>query len=223
MIAQSSVAVDVAGLDPHFVPYADGLQLQLAAADRVVAGEDDGTLILLEHEHVYTAGRRARPEEYPTDGTPVVPVDRGGLVTWHGPGQLVGYPIIKLSPNRGVVDVVRALEQVIIDVSAAFGVTGYRVAGRTGVWAQAGAAEAKYAQIGLRARAHVITHGFALNCSNSLEPFGGFVPCGITDAGAATLSTLAGTEITPADVVPVITPRLVAALEELTAVEEFTA
>ncbi|GAA2180847.1 lipoyl(octanoyl) transferase LipB [Leucobacter tardus] len=216
MIAQSSVTIDVAGLDPAFVPYGDGLDLQRQAADRLDSGADDGTLILLEHEPVYTAGRRADPAEYPTDGSPVVPVDRGGLVTWHGPGQLVGYPVIRISPDRGVVDVVRALEGVLLDVSAEFGVTGHRVAGRSGVWATAGASEVKFAQIGLRARAHVITHGFALNCSNALEPFSSFIPCGITDAGAASLSTLAGTEITPADVLPVITPRLLDAIAELT-------
>lgn len=215
MIAQSSVTVDVAGLAPDLVPYTEGLELQRLAAERIAAGEDDGTLILLEHEAVYTAGRRSSPDEYPTDGSPVIPVDRGGKVTWHGPGQLVGYPVVKLGERHGVVDVVRALEQVIIDVSAELGVTGYRVEGRSGVWAKDGFAESKYAQIGLRARGPVITHGFALNCNNSLAPFGGFVPCGISDAGVASLSSLAGRDISPADVLPLITPRLTDAIEEL--------
>ena len=211
------VVVDVVGLSPDPVPYARGLELQRAAAARVVAGEDRGTVLLLEHESVYTAGRRSRRSEYPTDGTPVVPVDRGGKVTWHGPGQLVGYPVVRLRNRLGVVDFVRVLEDVLIETVAALGVEGVRIPERSGVWSRGvdGSPPEKLAQIGLHAADGIVTHGFALNCSNSLAPFAGFVPCGLTDAGVATLSTLAGRTITPAEVIPVLTPCLLRAIEEV--------
>ncbi|RGE23718.1 lipoyl(octanoyl) transferase LipB [Leucobacter sp. wl10] len=221
--APPRVEISIAGLDPGFVPYDEGLRLQREAARRARARDPErpsearGTVLLLEHEPVYTAGRRATPDEYPTDGSPVVAVDRGGRVTWHGPGQLVGYPVVVLRPGVGVVDFVRRLEGVLIDVSSEFGVCGYRVEGRTGVWARGASGDEKYAQIGLHAKDRLMTHGFALNCSNSLEPFARFVPCGIADAGVASLSTLAGTAVTPSDVVPVLLPRLLAALEEVVA------
>ncbi|WP_449278692.1 lipoyl(octanoyl) transferase LipB [Leucobacter sp. GX24907] len=213
----SPVDIVVAGVAPDLVPYPRGLELQRQAADRVTFGENRGTALLLEHEAVYTAGRRSSPDEYPDDGSPVVPVDRGGRVTWHGPGQLVGYPVIRLREQVGVVDFVRDLEQLLIDVSAEFGVAGYRIAGRSGVWAHGATGEEKFAQIGLHAKGGLVTHGFALNCSNSLEPFSNFVPCGITDAGVASLSTLAGEEIRPADVLANLRPRLAELLEEVAA------
>lgn len=210
-----SIPMIVAGLSPQFVPYERGIDLQQRAAARLIEGEDRGTVLLLEHEAVYTAGRRSLPEEYPDDGSPVVPVDRGGKVTWHGPGQLVGYPVIRLRERLNVVDFVRVLEEVLIDAVAEIGVHGYRVPGRSGVWAEQDGRELKFAQIGLHAKEGIITHGFALNCSNSLAPFDHFVPCGITDAGVASLTTLRGIETSPADVLPLIEPRLTAALEEV--------
>lgn len=191
--------------------------MQQAAVMRIEAGEDRGTVFLLEHEPVYTAGRRSLAEEYPSNGTPVVPVNRGGKVTWHGPGQLVGYPVIRLRDRLATVDFVRKLEELLIEVSAEFGVAGHRVPGRSGVWADGGEGSPprKYAQIGLHAKAGIITHGFALNCSNSLEPFTSFVPCGITDATVTTLSALAGRSITPADVLPTLVPRLTRTIEEV--------
>lgn len=204
-------------LTPGLTAYDEGLRLQREAAERVAAGEDRGTVLMLEHEAVYTAGKRSRPDEYPQDGTPVIPVDRGGKVTWHGPGQLVVYPVIRLRERLGVVDFVRELESALIDVSAAFGVIGFRVDGRSGVWADAGAlTPSKFAQIGLHTRDGIVTHGIALNCSNDLAPFANFVPCGITDAGVTTLSLLAGREIAPAEVLPVLAERF-AALVEATA------
>ncbi|WP_082305549.1 lipoyl(octanoyl) transferase LipB [Leucobacter japonicus] len=212
--------VDVIGLAPDFVEYADGLRLQAAAAERVTRGADSGTLLLLEHSAVYTAGRRADRDEYPTDGTPVVPVDRGGRVTWHGPGQLVAYPIVRLRPGAGVVDLVRSLETAIIATLDALGVDGYRVKGRSGVWCDATAPAdppAKVAQIGLHARAGVITHGLAINCSNDLAPFTQFVPCGIRDAGVTTISALAGRTVRPAEVAPILHPLVIEAIAELVA------
>ncbi|PRI10768.1 lipoyl(octanoyl) transferase LipB [Leucobacter massiliensis] len=204
-----------AGLAPEFVPYARGLELQRAAAQRVREGRDRGTVLILEHEAVYTAGRRALPEEYPSDGTPVIPVDRGGKVTWHGPGQLVVYPVIRLRERFRVVDFVRALERVIIGTAADFGVAGFLIEGRTGVWADAGApAPSKFAQIGIHTAGGVVTHGLAVNCCNDLAPFGTFIPCGIADAGVTTLSELAGRRIAPADIAPALSARLAAALAE---------
>lgn len=201
------------------VPYADGLLLQESAADRLVTGTDHGTLILLEHEAVYTAGRRSDPSDFPVDGTPVVPVNRGGKVTWHGPGQLVGYPVVRLATGVGVVDCVRALEGALLETAAAFGVTGIRIDGRAGAWAAPapGIAPVKFGQVGIHASAGIITHGVALNCSNSLDPFANFVPCGITDAGVSTLSELAGRTITPADAAPHLRSALLRALEGITA------
>lgn len=203
-------------LFPGLTPYERGLQLQREAADRVENEIDNGTVFMLEHEAVYTAGRRSSPEEYPTDGTPVVAVDRGGKVTWHGPGQLVVYPIVRLRNRLGVVDFVRDLESALIDIASDFGVTGFRVDGRTGLWADTGGlTPSKFAQIGLRARRGLVTHGIALNCNNSLDSFQSFVPCGITDAGVTTLSALSGRTITPQDVLPSVTRRFRTLLEEV--------
>ena len=207
-----------AGLAPDLVPYERGLDLQRDAAGRVRDGADRGTVLLLEHEPVYTAGRRARPEEFPRDGTPVVPVDRGGKVTWHGPGQLVVYPVIRLRERLAVVDFVRLLERVVIDAVAGFGAEGFRVPGRAGVWAaRDDDPPTKFAQIGLRTSGGVVTHGLAVNCSNALEPFAGFVPCGITDAGVTSLSALTGRTIRPSDLAPVLSARLAPALAEAAA------
>lgn len=216
-VPKGTVEIVIAGFAPDLVPYPAGLDLQRRAAARVADGEDRGTALLLEHEAVYTAGRRSTPDEYPTDGSPVIPVDRGGKVTWHGPGQLVGYPVIRLREEIGVVDFVRDLEQLLIDVSAEFGVRGYRIPGRSGAWADENGSAVKFAQIGLHAKGGLVTHGFALNCSNSLAPFERFVPCGITDAGVASLTTLTATEIAPADVLPILEPRLAELLEEVAA------
>ncbi|QIM17464.1 lipoyl(octanoyl) transferase LipB [Leucobacter insecticola] len=204
-----------AGLSPNFVPYEHGLELQNEAAARLADG-DPGTLLILEHDAVYTAGRRSLPEEYPNDGTPVVPVSRGGKVTWHGPGQLVAYPVVRLNNRFGLVDFIRTLEQVIIDTASDFGVTGRRIEGRTGVWADPdGLPAEKFAQIGIRVSEGIVTHGLAVNCSNSLTPFESFVPCGITDAGVTTMSRLTGRTITPSDVAPALVQHLTAALQEV--------
>lgn len=210
------MSVAFAELLSGLTPYEEGLRLQQQAATRLESHIDNGTVFMLEHEPVYTAGRRSDPAEYPTDGTPVVPVDRGGKVTWHGPGQLVVYPIVRLRNRLGVVDFVRDLESTLIAVAADFGVTGFRVAGRTGLWADTGGlTPSKFAQIGLRARQGLVTHGIALNCNNDVAPFTSFVPCGITDAGVTTLSALAGRTITPQDVLPSVKERFRTLLEEV--------
>jgi lipoyl(octanoyl) transferase len=164
----------------------------------VVAKTRPDTVILLEHSSVYTAGKRTEDSERPDDGTQVIEVDRGGKLTWHGPGQLVGYPIMKLPEPFDVVGYVRFLEQVLIDVCGDFGLATERVAGRSGVWTKAGDAHLKVAAIGIRVSERVAMHGFALNCSNSLEAYEHIVACGIDDAGTSSISELTGKLVTPA-------------------------
>ena len=187
-----------AGLDPDFVPYLDGLALQRTIHKEVVQGTRPDTCILLEHEGVYTAGKRTEDSERPDDGTEVIDVDRGGKITWHGPGQLVGYPIMKLPNPIDVVGYVRWLEQILIDVCADFGLETERVEGRSGVWAPVGGTHLKIAAIGIRVADHTTMHGFALNCSNSLDPYETIIACGIKDAGTSTISALTGKLVTPA-------------------------
>ena len=187
-----------AGLDPDFVPYLDGLALQRTIHKEVVQGTRPDTCILLEHEGVYTAGKRTEDSERPDDGTEVIDVDRGGKITWHGPGQLVGYPIMKLPNPIDVVGYVRWLEQVLIDVCADFGLQTERVEGRSGVWAPVAGTHVKIAAIGIRVADHTTMHGFALNCSNSLDPYDTIIACGIKDAGTSTISALTGKLVTPA-------------------------
>lgn len=187
-----------AGFDPDFVSYDKGLELQRQVHKEVVAKTRPDTVILLEHSSVYTAGKRTEDSERPDDGTEVIEVDRGGKLTWHGPGQLVGYPIMKLPEPFDVVGYVRFLEQVLIDVCGDFGLATERVAGRSGVWAKAGDTHLKVAAIGIRVSERVAMHGFALNCSNSLEAYEHIVACGIDDAGTSSISELTGNLVTPA-------------------------
>jgi len=187
-----------AGLDPDFVPYLEGLALQRTIHKEVAAGIRPDTCILLEHEGVYTAGKRTEDSERPDDGTEVIDVDRGGKITWHGPGQLVGYPIMQLPNPIDVVGYVRWLEQILIDVCADFGLETERVEGRSGVWAPGGDTHLKIAAIGIRVAEHTTMHGFALNCSNSLDPYETIIACGIKDAGTSTISALTGKLVTPA-------------------------
>ncbi|CAB4899557.1 unannotated protein [freshwater metagenome] len=204
-----------AGLDPYFVPYLEGLNLQRAIHKEVAAGTRPDTCILLEHEGVYTAGKRTEDSERPNDGTAVIDVDRGGKITWHGPGQLVGYPIMRLPNPIDVVGYVRWLEQVLIDVCADFGLETERVEGRSGVWAPFSGTHLKIAAIGIRVADHTTMHGFALNCSNSLDPYNTIIACGIKDAGTSTISALTGKQITPA----MAAERVMVRLQDIAKVE----
>lgn len=156
---------------------------------QVSAGARPGHVIFVEHSPVYTAGRRTKPSDYPKDGTPVIPVDRGGEITYHGPGQLVGYPIVRLADGMGVVDYVRVLERAIMALLSGYGLATQRVAGRTGVWLPATATrpERKICAIGVRVAQRTTMHGFALNVLSSAERFGNIVPCGIADAGVTSI------------------------------------
>lgn len=178
------------------VDYQQAWELQRELAEARVAGGPD-TLLLLEHPSVYTAGRRTEPGERPVDAIPVVDVDRGGKITWHGPGQLVGYPVIRLAEPLDVVNYVRRLEDSLILVCAHLGLDAGRVAGRSGVWlpASAGRPERKIAAIGIRVARGVAVHGFALNCDCDLAAFSAIVPCGIRDAGVTSLSAELGRRV----------------------------
>ena len=197
--------IQTVGLAPTYVPYADGWALQRRIHAAVAAGERADTLLLLEHEAVYTAGKRTEPHERPRDGTPVIDVDRGGKITWHGPGQLVGYPIVRLPEPMDVVAHVRRLERLLIEVLAQHGVDGYQVEGRSGVWVRRPLSEDKIAAIGVRVEKGVTMHGFAVNCDNSLAGFRGIIPCGIADAGVTTVSEVIGADLSPRDLVDTVT------------------
>lgn len=192
--------IETVGLAPAYVPYGRGWDLQRRIHAEVVAGARPDTLLLLEHEAVYTAGKRTEPGDRPTDGTPVVNVDRGGRITWHGPGQLVGYPIVRLPQPMDVVAHVRQLERLLISVLHEHGVDGYQVEGRSGVWVRRPLSEDKVAAIGVRVEKGVTMHGFAINCDNSLAPFRRIVPCGIADAGVTTVSEASGVVVAPREV-----------------------
>lgn len=175
---------------------------------QIVAGQLPDTILLVEHEPVYTAGRRTEAFERPIDGTPVVDVDRGGKITWHGPGQLVGYPIVHLPAALDVIAHVRRIEEVIINTCNEFGLATQRIKGRSGVWIVDGTIDRKVAAIGVRVAQGVAMHGFSLNCNNDLTWFDRIVPCGISDASVTTLSRELGREISIQDVLPIISTNL---------------
>jgi lipoyl(octanoyl) transferase len=199
---------EVLGLSPNFVDYQRAWDIQKEVHAQVVSGSRPNTVLLLEHDGVYTAGKRTENEERPLDGTPVIDVDRGGKITWHGPGQLVGYPIMRLPEPIDVVGYVRWLEQILIDSISELGLHTERVDGRSGVWAPVGDTHVKIAAIGIRVAEKVTMHGFALNCNNSLDPYETIIACGIKDATTSTISKLLQREVTPAMAAEVIQRRL---------------
>lgn len=200
---------------PGLLAYAEGLALQQRLRADVVAGRSPGALVLCEHPSVYTAGRRTEPSDLPTDGSPVVEVDRGGRITWHGPGQLVAYPIVRLARPIDVVAWVRDLEQVLIDAAAAVGVAAERVDGRSGAWVRRpdGSNHDKVGAIGLHVAEGVTSHGIAINCDNALDAYAAIVPCGIADAGVTTLGRAAGRPVAVDEVAGLVAPLVQAALD----------
>jgi lipoyl(octanoyl) transferase len=201
---------DVQVIRAGLVPYEQAWARQREIHAAVAAGTAPDTVLLLEHPPVYTAGKRTEAWERPTDGTPVVDVDRGGKITWHGPGQLVGYPILRLPDPIDVVAYVRRVEGVLIDVCADLGLATTRVEGRSGVWLPPDARrpERKVAAIGIRVAQGVTLHGFALNCDPDLSWFDRIVPCGIRDAGVTSLSQELGRDVSVAEVTPLVERRL---------------
>ncbi|GAB2591261.1 octanoyltransferase [Paractinoplanes abujensis] len=199
-------------LRPGLVDYREAWDEQRRLHDAVADGTQPDTVLLLEHPSVLTAGKRTEPADLPIDGTPVVDVDRGGKITWHGPGQLVGYPILKLPDPIDVVAYVRRTEQMLIDVCAEFGVTAARsdIKGRSGAWVLADdrGPDRKIAAIGIRVARGVTQHGFAINADCDLTNFDRFTPCGIRDAGVTSLSAELGRDVTVAEVLPVVEKHL---------------
>ena len=198
------------GFGPDAVPYEDAWAEQRRVHTLVVERTAPDTVLLLEHTPVYTAGRRTNSWERPTDGSPVVEVDRGGRITWHGPGQLVGYPIVRLPEPFDVVAYVRRVEELLIEVCAHLGLETMRVEGRTGVWvpASAGRQERKVAAIGVRVARGVTMHGFALNCDPDLSWYDRIVACGIEDASVTSLTAELGRRVTVLEVLPLVEERL---------------
>ncbi len=198
------------GLGRDEIDYQWAWDLQRRIHAEVVAGERPDTVLLLEHASVYTAGKRTEPHERPLDGTPVVEVDRGGKITWHGPGQLVGYPIVRLPEAVGVVDYVRRLEEALITTLSGFGLQTGRVRGRSGVWLPADdeRPERKIAAIGVRVAGGVTMHGFALNVAPDLTWFDRIVPCGLTDVGVTSMAAELGNRPGLTDVAAALRPHL---------------
>jgi lipoyl(octanoyl) transferase len=196
------------------------LQREILAARADDTGPD--SLLLLEHPSVYTAGRRTRPESRPTDGTPVIDVDRGGDITWHGPGQLVGYPIVKLADPIDVVQYVRRVEQALITACDKLGVHTGRVEGRPGVWLGADdrGMERKIAAVGIRVQRGVTMHGFELNCDADLAQFSRIIPCGLADAGVTSLSAELGRDVTVAEILPLVRDCVLDALDGAISLED---
>ena len=209
----SAIVISRAGL----VGYEAALEMQRQFHKEIVAGTRSNSLILLEHPSVFTAGKRTQDFERPIDGTPVIDVDRGGRITWHGPGQLVGYPIVKLLKPTELVGFVRTLESALIEVCSHFGINSQRVDGRSGVWICDEKGERKVAAIGIRVASGVTMHGFALNVSPDLAAFGQIVPCGIDDAAVTSMARELGREIAVSEVISIIEKEITAALGKVSA------
>lgn len=218
-IRSSRSLIDVRQLGT--VDYRVAWQQQRELADARVAGGSD-TLLLLEHPAVYTAGRRTEPHERPMDGTTVVDTDRGGKITWHGPGQLVGYPIIGLAEPLDVVNYVRRLEEALIKVCADLGLDTVRVPGRSGVWVPGdeGRPDRKVAAIGVRVSRATTLHGFALNCDCDLSGFNAIVPCGIGDAGVTSMSAELRRPVTVDDIRTTVADAVCDALDGVLPVQD---
>jgi lipoyl(octanoyl) transferase len=197
------------------VDYLSAWKLQKQIHQDVVNLQTENTLLLLEHPSVYTAGRRTEILDRPLDDTPVIDVDRGGKITWHGPGQLVGYPIVKLKNSTDVVGFVRELETALISVCAEFGVKADRYCERSGVWVRDDKSDRKIAAIGLRVAKGVTMHGFALNINPDLSAYEKIIPCGISGAKVTSLSAEIGSEITINEALPVIKKHIKPMLDRI--------
>ena len=199
------------------VEYHSALATQREIHSEVSQSSLGNTLILLEHPSVYTAGRRTLDSEKPIDGTPVVEVDRGGKITWHGPGQLVGYPIVRLANPHELVGFVRTIEAALIKVCAEFGIATQCISKRSGVWVVDDRGERKIAAIGIRVAKGVTMHGFALNVNPDMSAFGQIIPCGIADADVTSLAKELGRDISVSEVAPLVQRHMIDALGKVSA------
>ena len=207
-VTTGSVVVNQLGI----IDYQEAWQLQRSTLESIVAGESPNTLYLLQHPSVYTAGRMTKPDERPMDGTPVVDVDRGGKITWHGLGQIVGYPIVKLKNRNDVVGFVREVETALIEVVESFGIKAERYCERSGVWIRDSKGDRKIAAIGMRVAKGVTMHGFALNVNPDLTAYSKIIPCGISDADVTSMEAELGRVITVEEVLPLVESKILAAL-----------
>ena len=213
VIDSSPLALQRSGL----VEYEEALAIQRKIHGEVASGERPNTLMLLEHPSIYTAGKRTLAEERPIGDTRVLDVDRGGKITWHGPGQLVGYPIVRLKNPHELVGFVREIESGLIEACKEFGILGVRVAGRSGVWIVDDRGERKIAAIGIRVASGTSMHGFALNVNPDLSAFGEIIPCGISDAAVTSLAQELNRPIDVAEVTPVVEKFMYQALAKVSA------
>jgi len=199
------------------IDYLTALDLQRKIHSEVAGSSRGNSLLLLEHPSTYTAGKRTSVEEKPSDGTPVIDVDRGGKITWHGPGQLVGYPIVKLANPHELVGFVREIESALIEVCKDFEIPATRIQGRSGVWIQDSRGDRKIAAIGIRVASAVTMHGFALNVNPDLSAFSKIIPCGISDAEVTSLSQELGRDIDIIEVLPIVEKMVSATLLKVSA------
>lgn len=210
---------DIDVLHSGLLDYEKSWQMQREIHEEVAQGSKSNTLILIEHPSVYTAGRRTDVLERPKDGTPVIDVDRGGRITWHGPGQIVGYPIVRLEKRNEVVGFVRNLEEGLIATLAEFGITGISIAGKTGVWIKDEKGERKISAIGVRVAKGVTMHGFALNVCPDLSKFNSIIPCGMPEAETTSMEKELNRTISIAEVTPVLERHMVSALARVSKLE----
>lgn len=199
------------------IEYGDALRIQRDLHEEILSGAAQSTLLLLEHPSVYTAGRRTEDHERPVNGVPVIDVDRGGKITWHGPGQLVGYPIVKLKEPTKVVDFVRTLERALIATLKHFGIQGYQICDNSGVWLNDSRGERKIAAIGIRVAKGIVTHGFALNVNPDLSYFEQIIPCGIPDVITTSMSAELGRDVSIGEVLPILSEELAIEFERVLA------
>lgn len=211
MTINRSLHVDQLGV----IDYLQAWQLQKDIQEKVISGQSPNTLLLLEHPSVYTAGRRTELSDRPVDGTAVIDVDRGGKITWHGLGQIVGYPIIKLKNSTDVVGFVRELENALIQVCSEFGIQAQRYCERSGVWIRDEKGDRKIAAIGLRVAKGVTMHGFALNVNPDLSAYDQIIPCGILDAKVTSLSVELNRPISISEVMPILQKHINPMLERV--------
>lgn len=208
----SSLSIERLGL----FDYEEAWSLQRKIHDEVVSGLRPNTLLLLEHPPIFTAGRRTESSERPTDGSRVIDVDRGGKITFHGPGQIVGYPIVRLRDPQNVVGFVRAIENSLIDICREFGISAERYCERSGVWLRDALGDRKIAAIGIRVARGVTMHGFALNVDPDLTFYNRIIPCGISDAGVTSISKELRREVDVNEVLPVVERNILDALSKVT-------
>ena len=210
-VSHSSIAIQRAGM----IDYLDALELQRSLHRDIAEGVRENTLILLEHPSVFTAGKRTQIHERPTDGSVVIDVDRGGKITWHGPGQLVGYPIVRLAKPTELVGFVREIESALISICQELGLKTERVEGRSGVWVVDNQGARKIAAIGIRVASGVSMHGFALNIEPDLSAYNSIIPCGIDDASVTSLSKELGRSISTDEVLPIVEKHMYESLAKV--------